>query len=202
MKLTFNALLGAACLAIGLVGAQTTASAATISGELDFVGVATTDTGNLATAHSFTSFTNVFTLGNELGSYAPIPDLTSATMSAFTFNPTGSGASPLWTVAFGGVTYSFDLSKVTSFSYNSATTGLSIFGIGTAFITGGGTDYTPTSGFYSFTTQGGRPSSTRFTFSSATTVPDSGTTVALLGLSLVAVEGTRRALNAKRAVRA
>lgn len=200
MKLTFNALLGAACLAIGLVGSQTTASASAIHGELDFVGVATTDTGNLATAHSFTSFTNVFALGNETGTYAPIPDLTPVTMNPFTFNPTGGGVSPLWTVSYAGITYTFDLTEVTAFTYNPATLSLSIAGIGTAFDTNGDT---PTHGLYTFTSTGrsGAPS-TKFTFNSATTVPDSGTTVALLGLSLVAVEGTRRALNAKRAVKA
>jgi hypothetical protein len=67
---------------------------------------------------------------------------------------------------------------------------LNVFGTGT--ITGHGFD--PTSGTWSFTAQDD-PSNGIFSFSGGSeAIPDGGATVALLGLALAGIEGTRRKL--------
>jgi len=161
------------------------ADAALIDGAITFSGGATYDTMSLATATRVNNFSDVVVQSTE-GDFSSIAVGTSVTMgSPWIFSP--STPTPgLWTV--GGFTY--DLTSATVV-FQSADF-LSITGTGT--ISGNGFD--PTPGMWNFTSQ--TPSANGiFSFSAGTAtqgVPDGGTTVALLGLGLGAVELIRRRL--------
>lgn len=159
-----------------------------ISGSINFDGVATTDTGKLGNASSFSTITDTAVYPQELGSYASVSSGTPVTFTPFSF--TAAGVTPLWTFTSGGLTYSFD---ATSISVVKQTNNfLDIEGAGNANITG----FTTTPGTWSITDTvvGGN---SVFTFGEATvvggastgpnTVPDTAMTTLLLGLGLGAI---------------
>jgi hypothetical protein len=168
------------------------AQAIPITGGISMAGGFMTDTGDVDTAHAFTSFSNVVTTTGS-GSYLSVPPTTHVTMTPFTFLPTFSGPLTLWSLVFGGATYSFDLNVLTSVSQPGDDT-LTLRGTGILMISGG--TYDPTPGAWLMTAnQGGGT----FSFSSSTSaVPDGGTTVALLGIALAGIEGARRMFRAAR----
>ena len=121
------------------------------------------------------------------GSFDAVPDGTSVLFAQpWVFNPS-TAKSPLWTIS-GPENFSFDLSYSTTNFQNGYF--LAITGTGTLT----GTNYDPTPGTWVFTTQGFAAQS-KFSWSSsveASAVPDSGTSVALLGGSLLGLYGLRR----------
>lgn len=164
------------------------AQAVLINGGISLGGGFTVNTGNINTSTAFTSFFNVFAV-NVSGDYSAVPTGGSSpvmTMSTFAFNPFAGPIAPLWTFTSGGLTYSFDLgsASIVTQGHNA----LVLVGSGTLNMTG----FDPTPGDWVFTAnQGGHT----FSFSSSNgSVPEGGSALILLGLSLVAVEALRRKL--------
>ena len=168
------------------------AKAANLNGDIVFAGTATLNSAAAsATTITFTAGTTVG-LGST-GDYAGIPNGTTATFNNLNLGSVGyTGAlavNDLWSVTHAGVTYTFDLEFITS---NSVTgSALVINGYGTADSTSGSQD-PHHAGFYIRTTESG--SETSITFAASSDVPDSGTTVAFLGLSLLGLAGVSRRL--------
>jgi hypothetical protein len=163
-----------------LVGFSASVQAVPVSGTIEFIGGSTVNTGNLGTATAITGYSSLSVLGlAETGSYAPLNGGGNfgGTLTFSTFGFGGNVLNPasvlLWTLTSGGITYSFTATSV--FISSQSPTFLNLTGTGYANITG----YTATLGTWSITdtAQGGQV----FTFGAATTVPDGGTTVMLLG---------------------
>jgi len=168
----FGSLLLAFALSTGV------ARATPITGTINFNGEATTNSGNLATATSFTTIVGTTVVPLELGSYAAIPAITPVTFTPFAFN--AAGVTPLWTLTYAGVTYSFTATSIVVAAQNANF--LNITGTGIASITG----FQNTAGSWSITdtTVGGSPT---FTFGAASVVPDSGTTAMLILLGVAGI---------------
>src|ERR1700683_4789755 len=81
-----------------------------ISGDINFDGIATTNTGNLATATSFTSISGVSVVPVEDGTYTGTTGA-PATFTPFSFS--AASVTPLWTFTWGGITYTFNATSVT-----------------------------------------------------------------------------------------
>jgi len=174
--------LALAVLAAALVtsGAQ----AAMVEGAITFAGGAKFDTNSLATATRVTLFKNVKVMSED-GDFTGIVSDDDAVTMAVPYIFTPSTATPgLWSVD--GFTFDLDASVVVLQNADF----LLISGTGT--ITGNGFD--PTEGTWSFTAQS--PSANGvFSFSASgdfNGVPDSGSTVALLGLGLTGIWMVRR----------
>ncbi len=151
------------------------AKATPISGDINFDGIAKTNTGNLATATKFTSISGVTVVPVEDGNY------TGTTGHAVTFTPfsfSAAGVTPLWTFTIGGTQYWFDATSITIVTQMKDF--LNIGGSGVAYETG----FDPTAGTWSITDTGGKAT---VTFGSAATVPDGGATALLVGLGLAGV---------------
>ncbi len=192
MKKSFLA-VGAAAL-LCCVFTSHRVQAVPISGTIDFNGAASTNTGDLATATAFTSFSGV-TVSSAVppsGSYSGLGGQAVTTMNGFVFNPP-SGVNPLWSFTIGSVTYSFNL--FTAQAVTQTANFLNVQGTGMAFITG----YDPTPGEFSITltSANGRPA-TAFSFTAETAVPDGGSAVALLGIALTVIEALRRKITARK----
>jgi len=177
----FTKLAGAVAATMILAGS---ADAAFVRGVIGFDGTATLDDAVLLNATGVTAWNNTVVGGVVTGDFDTfINPGDAATFTApWSFN---SGAvTPLWTV--GG--FSFDLSSSSVVSNDGSFLNV----VGTGLISGNGFD--PTSGTWRFTTQ--EPSDqVRFTFSASTeAVPDGGTTLALLGVSLLGLGQLRRKL--------
>jgi hypothetical protein len=157
------------------------ARATPINGAINFDGIATTDTGHLATATDYTSISDVTVVAGGTGSYAAVPTGTPATFTPFSFS--ASSVMPLWTFNWGGNTYSFTATSIAI--THQGPDFLDIGGMGYASLNGMNTP----GGTWSFTdTRVG--SSTTFTFgasSAVLTTPDGGMTAVLLGLGLAGV---------------
>ena len=172
-----------------------------INGNMSFSGSATTDSSSLLSATKFLSFQelSVGSPSTVSGDYA-LTSGAAVTMTPFTWNSAGASTpiNPLWSFISSGITYSFNLTSLHMDFVSS--TALVLSGIGTAFITGPGTDKLPTTGLWNFTGQTLGVSS--FTFSSSADVaakqnlPDGGTTVALLGCGMLGLSLLRRKVSA------
>ncbi len=170
-------LLATAFAGVGLTSQQ--AQASQINGAITFAGGAIFDTNSLATATTVNTFENV-TVKSRDGDYAAFLDVGDSVAMAmpYVFVPT-TPTPALWSV--GGFTFDLTNSVVVLQTSNF----LAITGSGT--ISGNGFDETP--GTWSFTSQSPAADGV-FSFSagsSAQGVPEGGSTVALLGLGLVAV---------------
>jgi hypothetical protein len=177
----FSLLVG--LLAIG--GSTNVVAAGYITGDIQFNGGATLDTGNLATATAFTSIfgpggpstqPQVLGGGTQTGDYSTVPDGTLVNFSTFSFS--AASVTPLWTFTVGSTVYSFDATSVTVAFQSSFF--LDITGTGIAHITG----FNDTSGVWDVTDTGagGTPV---FTFGAATDLsgnpaPEPSTTAMLL----------------------
>lgn len=203
MTNSISKLFGSAALAIGLMVANL--SAAPITGEVFFTGSADLKLG-VANA-TYSTADNIVFLPNVAidevssnGAYAGLQAATSATFTNFTFGAVGTtgalAVSPLWTFTDAGTgwTYTFDLASI---SVNAVLgTQRLLEGYGTLNITGAGSPYTATNGYWTLSSSGVQ---TRVTFSSyATSVPDGGSTLVLLGGVLFGVEMLRRRFLAKK----
>jgi len=173
---SLTTLASALFLAFSLSG--NLAHATPIDGTINFDGEATTNSGNLATATSFTSIIGTMVVPQETGSYAAIPAVTPVTFTPFSFS--AAGVTPLWTLTLAGITYSFNATSIGVDAQNANF--LNISGTGIASITGD----TSTAGTWSITdtSVGGSPT---FTFGADSVVPDSGVTALLILLGLAGV---------------
>ena len=176
--------------AIGLM-ISVGALAAPLNGDIKFQGSAVLDAA-AATATKIT-FNNDVTV-NATGTtedYAGIANGTSATFKTLDFSSSGFTGNlaidNLWSVTSGGVTFTFDLERITA--NGTLGTALVIEGYGTAESTAAGQD--DWVAFFQISTSG---TGTEINFSSTTEVPDSGTTTALLGLSMLGLAGAARRL--------
>jgi hypothetical protein len=135
-------------LAINLFALSGIVSAVPIGATIEFSGSYTTDTGNKDTATVF-MFNNPITVEAAAESFAP---LSGGNVHYNDLDINDLPASPLWYATIGIVNYSFDLNSITY--DNVITTRYSSYrfieGIGTFTI---GTE--SSSGFWSFSTQGG-----------------------------------------------
>ena len=179
------------------------AQAAQINGRLDLAGSVMFDSSALQNVTQVLEWRDVFgnagfsNVAGVTGTYATfgggIPLGTQATMAIpWTFLPPPGGQPGLWTV--GGFT--FDLTSATILTQNSRF--LNISGVGT--VSGNGFD--ATLAHWAFTVQNaGGGTGDFFSFSANTAsgngVPDGGSAVALLGISLVAIEFVRRKLRSR-----
>jgi len=178
-------------LSCGLFCQQVSATQITGSIIMSGTAMASGDSGSGTTTISFTN--PGWTVLTGIGDYSSVTFGTPATLTAFSFTGTGTGATlsgpvmPEWTFTFGGNTYSFDLLSLISGTTTSGT--MAISGSGIAHITG--FDDTPASWALE-----GSGSNYVFNLSASTTtaVPDGGSAVSLLGIALVGLEALRRRL--------
>lgn len=170
----------------------TSAQAITISGVIDIVAFGS-EVQIDKTANTLTFIdTNAMVPGNAIvsngtGDFAGL--LASfATYSDFTYDPLGGGTNPVWITLGGPPTAQFSLMAISSI--NELGAGLILTGTGTINLTG----FSPTPGTWSFSADQALGSA-QFTFSSQTAprkTPDGGTSIALLGFSLLGLIGARR----------
>jgi hypothetical protein len=166
-----------------------------ISGNISLSGTVSIDGTSFVTATRFTSFESVFVGGESAlsGDYVGTSGA-AVTITPYTWSPptASTPVSPLWTFMSGGNTYSFDL-NVLHMDYASPT-GLLLSGLGTARITGPGLEKLDTTGHWDFSAQ--TLGLSTFTFSSTTTVPtsvpDGGSTVAMLGATMLGLGWMKR----------
>lgn len=183
-------------LAISGLALSAQAISTPISGNISFSGTTTIDSTSFVTATRFLSFQNVVVGAPSAlsGDYVGTSGA-AVTVTPFIWSPPTASTpiNPLWTFVSGGNTYSFDLS-ILHVDYASPT-GLLLSGLGTALITGPGMEKLNTTGTWDFSSQ--TLGQTSFTFSSTTTVPsaavpDGGSTVAMLGASLLGLSIMKR----------
>jgi hypothetical protein len=189
-----------AVLATGLISCALytqQAQAMQITGSLTFGGTVELNTGSAGTATAVTAWHGAggmgmpFVLsvgGGFVGFVSPNDPTTFHAPWSFASGP----ISAFWSVDG----FTFDLTESHVFSQGGNPPGVTVDGSG--FVSGHGFD--PTFMTWSFTTQD-PPAGTPpvFSFSAADgSVPDSGSTVALLGLAIVGVEALRRKIRATR----
>ncbi len=194
---TIFAVLATGALSCGLLSQP--AQAAQISGDISFGGTAIFDTHSLATAMQVVEFKaltgqdNAARVGSgpgdATGDFSGLNDAVASFPPNYVFNPTSATQDPLWSV--GGFTFHLTGSAIALQTQNF----LNI--TGTGFITSSGFD--TTAGTWSFTSSNssGRDHAS-FTFAANSgavpNVPDSGSTVALLGVALLGVTALRAKL--------
>ena len=185
-------------LSLALAGLLVSKSQAVpITGQITLNGGATISGGSpTTTIANFTTITmqavGAVAFGGGSGSYSGISALTPVT---FTTNPLVVGApgtvgaianaSPFYTISVGG--FSFDLTVIVSNVYNSVSPQTRTLN-GTGLLKGNGFDDTP--GTWQLSTSG---TDTTLGFVSTTeALPDSGSTLALLGMGLIGLAALRR----------
>ena len=184
-------------LALGLISSALISQrgqATPIEGTIGFFGFGSVSIG----ATNTVTFNNPIHTFYGNGDYAGVPSGTLATFQSISFTGAGGSVSltnpvtPLWTLSVEPTIYSFDLTSLSSayITYGGVSS-LTLAGSGAAYISG----FSPTIGTFAIQGTGANLS---FQFVSASTtangtaVPDSGTTVALLGLAFVAIVGLHR----------
>ncbi len=187
---TFLAMLGG-----GVIGVLFTpqAQAVPINGHITFAGTVTLDTSSAGTATAVTAWHFVGNVGTPHvasadGDFASTEG-SSATFSApWSFN-TVATITNFWSV--GGFSFDLTISSIVIQGFYLNGNGYVVVS-GSGIVHGNGFD--ETAGTWSFTTQDPKAGGV-FSFSAAAgSVPDGGSTVALLGATLVGVEGVRRLL--------
>jgi VPDSG-CTERM motif len=186
-----------AVLATGLIScalfSQQAQADPMITGTITFGGSVNLDTASAGTATMVTGWHGFGGVGNPLVVDADGDFLANGVMPGVS---TGTFATP-WSFNSGPVAnfwqvgiFTFNLTASSIFMQGGNPAGVVVTGYG--WITAPG--FAPTYGTWAFSTQdpsAGQPA--RFSFSAATgSVPDSGSTVAFLGLALVGVEALRR----------
>lgn len=171
---------------LAVLALSSSAIAGPISGAITFAGSVTLNTGNAGTATSVTSWIapTVEDVDGDFASTVNSGDAVSF-VAPWSFN-TNTTIPSFWSV--GG--FSFDLhSSSIIFQTTSGNGSVLVTGTGTV----SGNNFDPTSGAWSFTTQGPAANGT-FSFSASAGVPDNGMTAVLLGTSLLAmgIVGFRR----------
>ena len=177
-----------ATIAIGAFAASS-ANAAVIQGDINIDGTGTLNGTGVNDATSLTSITAA--LGNgSTGDYAGIASGTAVTFKDLNWTTAGyTGALAIddfWSFTSGGVTYTFDLATITTNQVLAGT--LVIQGTGTAQATG----YSDNpGGIFSLSSSS---AGTSISFTTTTSVPDSGHTAALLGLGMLGLAGLAKRL--------
>ena len=173
------------------------AQAVPITGGITFAGTVSLDTSSAGTATAVvaggwhgTGGAGMPTVQSRDGSFTAFVALGApTTFTALQWNFNSGPVTSFWSV--GGFTFNLTASSIFSQGGFPATVTV----IGTGIISGNG--FTPTVGTWSFSSQdpsAGQPPV--FSFSAATgAVPDSGSTVAFLGLALAGVEALRRKMS-------
>jgi hypothetical protein len=188
-NLTTPKIISSVILAISGYALSAQANPIPISGDISLSGTVSMNGSSFVTATAFTGFQDVTVGGPSAvtGDYVGTSG-SAVTVTPFTWSPPTASTpiNPLWSFVHDGDTYSFDLTILHE-DYASPT-GLLLSGQGTAYITGPGTDYLPTSGTWDFSSQS--QGQTSFTYSSTTmvpsvSVPDSGSTMSMMGASLI-----------------
>ena len=194
MKTSFIKFLGAVALMAGLASS---ASAAYIQGSIFFSGKVAVDTSssNATAATKITSWkalgsgsglTNKLSVTDASGDFTPVltnPFSLAAFTSPWVF--TSTNIPNFWSV--GG--FSFDLSSATK---SVAGSGFVVDAVG--FLKGTGFENTP--GSFSISVSGNKIDGRFNASADSTAVPEGGAAIALLGLSLLGLEGARRRLKA------
>ena|SRR5947207_4553745 len=163
------------------------AQAVAITGAITFAGGVTLDTDTVNTATKVTSWLDengdMPTVQSASGSFAGLAGATATFAFPWSF---GSGQAMLWQV--GGFTFNLIASTIVSQIGDGF---LAVIGTGTV----SGNGYATTTGVtWSFTVQDDSSNGV-FSFSAGSeAIPDGGATVALLGVALAGIEGTRRKL--------
>jgi hypothetical protein len=164
------------------------ASATYISGSIGFTGTYQTmpTAFDLGTADALHISGVSVTPNSQFGDYAAVPNgYSPINYSNVTFDPITVG--PLWSFNYLGVNYTFTMDTMTLVVQNNFVVALQ--GNGTATIDG----FQPTNGRWTLTAN---QNSQTLTFSSGADVPDGGTSIALLGASLLGLAGLRRKFRA------
>ena len=190
--------IASAVIALAVSG-STSAVATSINGTLNFSGIAATFDNTLDVATKVVDFGFFSFAGGGTGDYAGVGPLI-VDLGEFTFSPALSpDPVTLWDFSWGGLVYSFDMeSPLVVTRGGTALTGytLEISGLGKANITG----FDETAGSWIFTTQAnpGAPATAQLSFSATTasppafTLPDGGSTVTIMGGSILALAIARR----------
>jgi hypothetical protein len=198
---TILAVLVSGLISCALFGQQAQAvPMVQVSGHITFAGTVTLNTTSAATAtavvaggwHGAAGTGNPEVMSRD-GDFATfVANGAPVTFTALQWN-FNSGAIPsFWAV--GGFTFNLTSSVITSQGGIPGVSGFVTVG-GSGFVSGNG--FASTFGTWSFSTQdpaAGNPPVFSFSASSGT-VPDSGSTVALLGLALAGVEALRRKMS-------
>lgn len=180
---------------MGILAGQA-ALAVKINGQISFTGGLDADTSTLAQDGDPQTTTQIAILGAAIqpfglltGDYAGVDTSSAVTFASPIDVLVGTNIGTLWsfTDATSGLTYSLDSAVVTSVDQSS---GLFMSGTGYANISGPGTDFEATLGTWQLSSQ------SQLSFSAGTAVPDSGTTLAMLGLGLLIVGSTAGRLKA------
>jgi hypothetical protein len=180
MKHTLKTVPGIICAAAfcAVTLAGPSAKATTINGSIAFsdLGVVVNNP-DLADATTFT-VSDAYVAQTPTGTYSAVPVLTSVTFNGFQFNPPVASVTPLWTFTSAGIVYSFDATSVVA-DYNASRQEWDIGGTGLAMATG----YATTMGSWTVNLS---QTDAAFAFdatsgASGSTVPDGGSSVALLG---------------------
>lgn len=219
MKNTLKKSIALLLMAVGLAATSDRVSAAMmIQGQIGLVGRGTLN-GSLATATGFSAFdkARIGFVADEFVDTAAVPVDTKVTMNPFAFNAAPAAPIQLWSFQYGASTYSFDLHTV---GYErlmmDGYTFLNIFGTGYAYIDG--VRQTPAE-FGLSAMQGSGSSSPKLTWSAETVtlwtpdpvlpsepvvsgpavagVPEAGSALFLLIVSMVSVEILRKRMNSQ-----
>jgi len=140
------------------------------------------------------NFSNVAAIspGSTYAAFVTLGDqatMCSMTGGIWTFNPS-TGTPSLWSVDG----FTFDLTSATIVTQTAMF--LNIRGVGT--VSGNGFDATPARWAFTVSNSGGGTGDFfSFSANTASVVPDGGSAVALLGISLVAIEFVRRKLRSR-----
>jgi hypothetical protein len=191
-----------AVLATGLISCalfSQQAQAVPIVGHITFAGTVTLNTGSAGTATAVvaggwhgTNGTGLPDVMSRDGDFATfVANGAPVTFTALQWNFNSGAVPSFWAV--GGFTFDLTSSIIVFQGGNPA----SVVVNGSGFISGNG--FSSTFGTWSFSTQdpaAGTPPVFSFSASSGT-VPDSGSTVAFLGLALAGVEALRRKMSRK-----
>ena len=181
MKIKTLSLLAAGFLAGGMFCQQ--AQAMPISGKIGINGDFSTDTGSVNTT-TLINFLNGNVSGTPTGHFSAIANGTVVTMGTPLVFATPALNNPLWSV--GGFT--FDLVSVV---VNQTIPGFILIS-GSGIVDDGIGGLDATAGKWTFT---GNDGGAAFTFSSGTSVPEGGLTIAFLGSALVGLGMLRRRLS-------
>jgi len=182
MKLKTTSTLGAALVAA--LALTSAANAAFIKGEIAVGALSTAAIDFGANTVSFTPTAPLINaiVSNSTQDFATLaPVMTFGSYKNFTYDPL-TVSNPVW--SFGGV--SFSLLNISSISESASS--LVLFGSGNALAAG----FDDTPGTWSFSAD---KTGSSFSWSSTAAVPDGGTTIALLGVSLLGLHGIRRRLS-------
>lgn len=171
------------------LGTVASLEAAPITGEIKFGSIAalklTGGSGTFLTATGFdfaplgsaTPGVNAIVNIGSTGSFSSLGFPTFAKFKDFSFAPLPVGGADVWEIVGGAFSFHLDTVAVSRTANSILLTGLGV-------VSGPGFD--DTKGTFAFSTQTDSPLKTRFSFSASNSaVPDSGASMAFLGLALV-----------------